>query len=329
MKRAAVPSILVAVVLLALGVTADAQQPTKVPRIGLLVSASASTDQHRAAAFSKGLRDLGYVEGQNIAVEYRFAEGNVDELPALAAELVRLRVDIIVVEGGQGVRAAQQASSTIPIIMTTVSDPVALGFAASLAKPGGNITGLTVLAPELGGKRLELLKEVVPRLSRVAVLRGQEALSSSAQIKEIQVAARALGLQLYPMEWRGGADKLPAAFSAATSARVGALIVLSDPRMLANRHRIAELSIKNRLPNVYQASEFAEAGGLMSYGTNFADLFRRAAIFVDKILKGTKPADLPVEQPTKFEFVINLKTAKQIGLTIPPNVLVRADKVIK
>jgi ABC-type uncharacterized transport system substrate-binding protein len=313
----------------ALSFPAEAQQPGKIPRIGLLISASASTDQHRATAFSKGLRDLGYLEGQNIAVEYRFAEGKVDELPALAAELVRLKVDIIVVEGGQGIRAAQRASSTIPIIMTTVSDPVALGFAASLARPGGNITGLSLFAPELGGKRLELLKEVVPRLSRVAVLGSQDALSSGAQIKEMEVAARALGLQLYPTEWRGGADNLPAAFSAAAKARVGALIALSDPRMLANRHLIAELSVKNRLPNVYQASEFAEAGGLMTYGTNFADLFRRAATFVDKILKGAKPADLPVEQPTKFEFVINLKTAKQIGLTIPPNVLARADKVIR
>jgi putative ABC transport system substrate-binding protein len=328
MKRK-ITALTLSAMLYALCASAEAQQPTKIPRIGLLISASASTDQHRAAAFSRGLRDLGYLEGQNIAVEYRFAEGKVDDLPALAAELVRLKVDIMVVEGGQGIRAAQQASSTIPIIMTTVSDPVALGFAASLAKPGGNITGLSLLAPELGGKRLELLKEIVPKLSRVAVLGSQDTLSSGAQIKEIEAAAWALSLQLYPMEWRGGADNLPAAFSAAAKARVGALVALSDPRMLANRYRIAELSIKNRLPNVYQASEFAEAGGLMTYGTNFADLFRRAATYVDKILKGAKPADLPIEQPTKFEFVINLKTAKQIGLTIPPNVLARADRVIR
>jgi putative ABC transport system substrate-binding protein len=310
------------------GAVVEAQQPKRNPRIGFLTSSSASANANRVEAFQRGLRDLGYVEGQNIAVEYRYAEGKFDRLAGFGAELVRLKVDVIVTTGDTSVRAVKKATETIPIVTTIVSDPVALGFVISLARPGGNITGLTSLAPELGGKRLELLKEAVPRLSRVAVLGNRNSPGYGAQMKEIEVAAKELRMQVqtFGVQVPNDFDK---AFSAMSRETVHAIIVIQSPAFSNERARLVDLAVKNRLPVMYPQSEFAEAGGLMSYGPSVPDLFRRAATYVDKILKGTKPADLPVEQPTKFELVINLKTAKQIGLTIPPNVLARADRVIQ
>jgi putative ABC transport system substrate-binding protein len=308
---------------------ADAQQPKKVPRIGFLGAASPATLPAGLEAFRQGLRDLGYVEGKNIALEFRWAEGKRDPLPGLAAELVRLKVDVLVSGGGSSAtRALKQATNTIPIVMTAGSDPVAAGFVASLARPGGNITGPTLGGLELSGKRLELLKEAVPKLSRVAVLGNPDGATYGPQMKEMEVAARALGLQLQPVELRESSD-LENVFSAITRGGAGALIGLNSPEFAFHRRRIAELAVKSRLPAVYVDSEFVNDGGLMSYAPDRSDLFRSAATYVDKILKGRKPADLPVEQPIKFELVINLKAAKQIGLTIPPNVLARADKVIK
>jgi putative ABC transport system substrate-binding protein len=315
-------------VLVVTGAVAQAQQPKKNPRIGFLTSSSASAYVNRVEAFLGGLRDLGYVDGQNIVIEYRYAEGKNDRLPELTAELVRLKVDVIVAGGDTSVRAAKKATETIPIVTTIVSDPVALGFVASLARPGGNITGFTSLARELGGKRLELLKEAVPRLSRLAVLANRDNPGYSVQMKEIEVVAEGLRMQVqaFGVQVPNDFDK---AFSAMSRDTVHAIIVIQSPAFSNERTRLVDLAVKNRLPVMYPQSEFAEAGGLMSYGPSVPDLFRRAAIYVDKILKGAKPADLPVEQPTKFELVINLKAAKQIGLTIPPNVLARADKVIK
>ena len=308
---------------------AEAQQPAKIPRIGLLMAASPATTVPFTDAFRQGLRDLGYVEGKNIALEFRWAKGRRDPLPGLAAELVRLKVDVLVSGGGSSAtRALKQATNTIPIVMTAGSDPVAAGFVASLARPGGNITGLTLGGLELSGKRLELLKEAVPKLSRVAVLGNPDGATYGPQMKEMEVAAQALGLQLQPVALRESSD-LENVFSAITRGGAGALIGLNSPEFAFHRRRIAELAVKSRLPAVYVDSEFVNDGGLMSYAPDFANLYRRAATYVDKILKGRKPADLPVEQPTKFELVINLKTAKQIGLTIPQSVLYRADKVIK
>ncbi len=313
--------------LFALSSPVQAQQPGRVPRIGFLIASSPSAMAPRLDAFQQGLRELGYVEGKNIIIERRHADGKSDHLPALAAELVRLKVDIIMGQGGQSIRTAQSATKTIPIVMIAVSDPVSLGFVASLARPGGNITGLSTQAPELGGKRLELLKEIVPKLSRVAVLGDRNSPGYGPQKREIEVAAPALGLKLQIVE--PGPKDLESAFSTITKERAGALIVLQGPLTGSYRKQIVELAVKSRLLTTYPESEFVEIGGLMSYGTSVADLYRRAAVYVDKILKGAKPADLPVEQPMKFELVINLKAAKQIGLTIPPNVLVRADKVIR
>jgi len=307
---------------------AEAQQAKKTPRIGYLSSRTPSGDSARIEAFRQGLRDLGYLQGKNIAIEYRYAEGKIDRLPGMARELVRLKVDVIVVDGATATRAAKDATKVIPIVMSNSSDPVVLGFVASLARPGGNITGLTNLAPEIGGKRLELLKEIVPRVSRVAVLADPSTQAYGPQMKEVEVAARGLGLQLQPVEVRGPND-LANAFSAMTTGRAGALIALNQPTLNVHRERIVELAVKSRLPAIYGGREWAEAGGLVAYGPDQASLFKRAATYVDKILKGAMPAELPVEQPMKFELVINLKTAKQIGLTIPPNVLARADKVIK
>jgi putative tryptophan/tyrosine transport system substrate-binding protein len=276
----------------------------------------------------KSLRELGYVEGQNIVIEYRYADGKFDRLPDLADELIHLKIDAIVAAGASATAAVKNVTNVIPIVMTNVSDPVGLGIVVSLARPGGNITGLTGLQPELGGKRLELLKEILPKLSRVAVLADPSSQVYGPQIKEIQVAAPALNLQLQTVEVRE-VDDLENAFLAMTKARAGALIVLAQPTLNNMKERIVGLASKSRLPTIYGNVEFVDAGGLMSYATNVFDLDRRAAVYVDKILKGTKPADLPVEQPIKFEFIINLKAAKQIGLTIPPNVLVRADRVIK
>jgi putative ABC transport system substrate-binding protein len=315
--------------LLATASIADAQQTNKVPRIGFLLAPSRSAVAESLDAFRQGLRELGYVEGQNIVSEYRYAEGKFDRLPDLAAELVRLKVDVIVAGGGSvAIREVNKATGTIPIIMTGTIDPVASGFVASFARPGGNITGLTVGGPELYGKRLELLKETVSRVSRVAVVWGRTTSAEPLYLKEIHASAQALGLKIQSLEVRNPKD-LEEAFQAAAKGRAGALTVGPDPLLTANRKQIVELAAKNRLPAIYPWKEYVEDGGLMSYAPSVPDNFRRAAIYVDKILKGVKPADLPIEQPRKFELVINLKTAKQIGVTIPPNVLARADKVIK
>ena len=316
---------LIAFVLLVTAAVATAQKPTRVPRIGHLSIFGASA---RIEAFRQGLRELGYTEGNNINFEFRSAEGKLERLPDLAAELVRLKVDIIVTAGAPSARAAQGATVTIPIVMMQVGDPVGSGFVASLARPGGNITGLSALAPELSGKRLELLKEMVPKLSRVAVF-GTSAYPGNAQaLKEIELAAEAFKVQLQYLDVLGPKD-IETAFQAASKGRAESLLVLGGPVLNSHRTQIADLAAKNRLSAIYDRREYVEAGGLMSYATSITALDRRAAVFVDKILKGAKPADIPVEQPTKFELIINLKAAKQIDLTIPPNVLARADKVIR
>jgi ABC-type uncharacterized transport system substrate-binding protein len=313
------------------GAVVEAQQPKKVPRIGYLSNTDPARESTRAETIRLALRQLGYIEGQNIAFEYRYAEGKRDRYPELAAELVRLKVDIIVVAGGTGpTRAAKNATKTIPIVMTGLgADPIEASLIESLARPGGNVTGITLLARELGGKRLELLKEAVPKLARVAVLYDPAGSSPVHEVKELlPVAARALGLTIRSWEARA-ADGFEKVFAAINKERPDGLYVTGGPLMLANRKRIAALALKSRLPSMYVRREFVEAGGLMSYGADLVDSYRRVAYFVDRILKGAKPADLPVEQPTKFELVINLKTAKQIGLTVPPAVLARANHVIK
>jgi putative ABC transport system substrate-binding protein len=310
------------------GARAEAQQPKKVPRIGYVDAGSPATTGHRAKAFVQGLRDLGYVEGENIVIDYRWAEGKLESLPAFVADFVRLKVDVIVSSATPAIRFAKEQTGTIPVVMAGVTDPVGSGLVASLARPGGNITGLTHLAPDLTGKRLELLKEVVPRLSRTAVLWNPDQPGQALAYKESQVAAQRLKLTLISMEARNE-EELKRLLSGRGNERPQALFELPDPLIFVNRKQIAEFAIKQKLPSMYSFREYVDAGGLMSYGTSFPDLLYRAATYVDKILKGAKPADLPVEQPTKFELVINLKTAKQIGLTIPPNVLARADRVIK
>ena len=312
--------------LLALGVSAQAQQPTKIPRIGILApDSSAFPASARYDSFRQGLRELGYIEGKNIFIEIRYAEGKQDRLSDIANELVKLKVDVIVTATRPGARAAKNATKTIPIVFAAVGDPVRAGLVSSLARPGGNITGLSILETELFGKRLELLKETFPKITRVAYFRESQGTGSV----EIQAAAaRALGLQLQSLEVRSAKD-FDGAFEAVLKERAQALTTAASPVISTNQQRIVAFAAKNRLPALYPYREVIEAGGLMFYGVSFSDLFRRAATYVDKILKGAKPADLPVEQPTKFEFVINLITAKQIGLTIPPNVLVRADKVVK
>jgi putative ABC transport system substrate-binding protein len=312
------------VLLLVLCAHVEAQQPTKIPRVGVL----SPTVAVGLDPLHQGFRDLGYVKGKNLAIEYRFAEGKLDRLPALVAELVHLKVDVIVAIGGPAVHAAQKATETIPIVMTNAGDPVEQGFVASLARPGGNITGLSSFTTDLAGKRLELLGEIIPKLSRVAVLWHPDAVGSTLAWKESQLAAREQGLQLQSLEVHGR-EELDGAFRAASKERAQAVVALRSPTVAIERKRIAELAVKNRLPVIYDDAAYVEAGGLMSYGTKQADLYRRAPIYVDKILKGAKPADLPVEQPTKFELVINLNAAKQIGLTIPPNILARADRVIR
>ncbi|HMF49304.1 MAG TPA: ABC transporter substrate-binding protein, partial [Candidatus Saccharimonadales bacterium] len=312
-------SILLIVPLVVVGAMAQAQQPEKVPRIGFLSATSPSAQNAFLDAFKQGLRDLGYVVGQNVALEIRAAEGKYDSLPDRAAELVRLKVDVIFAASAPAIKAAKQATSTIPIVFETLSDPVADGFVANLARPGGNLTGLAGLAPELSGKRLELLKEIVPGLARVAVLLNPDNPNARRLLKETEISAQALGMQLQVLQVRHP-DELDKAFSAMTKARAGALTVIPDPTLQAERKKVADLSAKTRLPAIYGISGVAESGGLMVYAPSLPDLWRRAATYVDKILKGAKPADLPVEQPKKFEFIINLKAAKQIGLTIPPNV---------
>jgi putative tryptophan/tyrosine transport system substrate-binding protein len=307
---------------------ADAQQAAKVPRIGYLHGGSTRRGIFHNDFF-QGLRELSYVEGKNILIEYGLAERKLDRLPVVAAELVGLKVDIIVAAGGtEPALAAKKATKTIPIVFTSVADPISAGLVESLARPGGNITGLSNIAAELSGKRLELLKETNPKFSRVAVLWNPEIQNLTREFKESQAAARALGLQLQSLEVRGPED-FESAFKAAADRRAGALLVPSGQFFTRHRAKLAELAVKSRLLAIYADREYVEAGCLMSYGPSLADQYRRAATYVDKILKGRKPAELPVEQPTKFEFVINLKAAKQIGVTIPPNVLARADRVIK
>jgi putative ABC transport system substrate-binding protein len=310
------------------GAVATAQQPTKIPRIGFLSVTSLSIISARIEALRQGLRELGYVEGKNIVIEYRWAEGKLDRLPALAAELVRLKVGVIVTAGPIPTRSTKEATSTIPIVMAQDPDPVGNGFVASLARPGGNITGLSTLAPELSGKQLELLKEIVPRLSRVAVFGTSTWPGNAQNLRETELAAGEFKVKLQYLDVLDPKD-IETAFQAATKGRAEAVLVLQSPVLISQRKQIADLAAKNRLPAIYPQTEYTEAGGLVYYGANTPDLFRRAATFVDKILKGRKPADLPVEQPKKFELIINLKAAKQIGLTIPPNVLARADKVIR
>jgi putative ABC transport system substrate-binding protein len=328
MRKAGVLSILFVVVLLAVAVIAEAQQPAKVPRIAYFSAGSASSQASRLEVFRQGLRDLGYAEGKDIVVEQRYAEGKLDRVAALATELVRLKLDVIVTGGPAATRAAKEATATIPIIMGFDYDPVGSGVVASLARPGGNVTGLSSLAPEISGKQLELLKEVLPRLSRVAVLGNSTEPGIGQLRKEAELVAGAFKVNLQYLDVLAPKD-IRTAFQAAIKGRAEAVLALSSFVIISQRTEIADLAIENRLPAIYPWPEFVEDGGLMTYGPSSNDLFRRAASYVDKVLKGAKPADLPVEQPTKFEFVINLKAAKQIGLTIPPNVLARADRVIK
>jgi putative ABC transport system substrate-binding protein len=311
--------------LFALSFFAEAQQPAKAFRIGYL---SGSNFDAREEAFRQGLRDLGYIEGQNIVIEWRFAKGEEDRLAALAGELAHLKVDVIVTDGTRVTRAAKNAAQSIPIVMASDGDPVGTGHVVSLARPGGNITGLTNIHPGLSGKRLEVLKETLPGMSRVGVIWNSQNPQSLAGFKETQSAAGALGVQVESQEVRDRAD-FERVFQAFVKSRARAVTVLSDSVMFSHRRPLVELAAKHKLPTMHTQSGWVETGGLMSYGTHFPNSWRRAATYVDKILKGAKPADLPVEQPTKFEFVVNLKTAKQIGLKIPPNVLARADRVIR
>ncbi len=307
---------------------AEAQQPGKVPRIGFLGNSTADLEANLVGPFREGLRDLGYVEGRNILIEYRWAEGKYERFPTLIAELIALKVELIVTAGTPASLAVKKATTSIPLVMAAVGDPVGTGLVTSLARPGGNITGLTSIAAELEGKRLELLREIVPKLSRVAVLWNPASQFQVVAVKETQVAAEELRMKLQLVGVQA-AEEFDNAFSAIVTERAGALIVLADRLFLHNRDRIVAFTAKRRLPTVYAYVELVEAGGLMSYGPSYAYMHRQAATYVDKILKGTKPADLPVEAPIKFELVINLKAAKQIGLTIPPWVLMRADKVIR
>jgi ABC-type uncharacterized transport system substrate-binding protein len=324
MKKPIVLSILLVGVLLAVAVIAEAQQPKKVPRIALLAFGTSEADRPREQPFLQGLRDLGWIEGQNISIERRYANESYNQLPDIAAELVRLRVDVIVVRSSVAIRPVTQATKTIPIVIAVSGDPVESGLIDSLARPGGNITGLTNISPQLAGKRLELLKEAVPGVSSVAVLGPPD----HQDWKEFAFAAPQLGVRLQALRVEK-ADQFEKAFEAARRERAKALIVLPSPTTNFHREQIVSLAAKSRLPAMYAVSVYVTVGGLMSYGPSLPALHRRAAYYVDRILKGTKPADLPVEQPKKFEFIINLKAAKQIGLTIPPNVLARADKVIK
>ena len=316
------------VLLFAVCFPAQAQQPKNLPLVGFLVPGSPSSYSVRIEAFRQGLRELGYIEGQNIIIEYRYTEGKSDRLPVLASELVQLAADVIVTITTPAIQAAKNTTSTIPIVMAEVADPVAVGFVATFARPGGNITGFTTLSPDLDGKRLELLKDILPNVTRVAFIWDSANSADRIRFKQVQRAAQALAITLQSLEVRNRTE-LASAFEAALRERSGALMV-TNPTVLTYGRQIADLAARNRLPLVYDTREHVEkGGGLMAYGPNFADLLRRAATYVDKILKGAKPAELPVEQPTKFELVINLKTAKQIGLTIPPNLLARADRVIK
>jgi putative ABC transport system substrate-binding protein len=315
--------------LFALGVSADAQQTGKVPGIGFLDASTASGMAGLLEAFRQELSKLGWIEGKNITIEYRFAEQKRERVPELAADLVRLKVNLIVASGTPSAFAAKKATTTIPIVVANVGDPVGSDLVASLARPGGNVTGLSSLSPELNTKRLEILKDAVPKLARVGLLRSPLGVQGDIQLIELRPAALALKLKLEEIETQPDAKGLETAFQTAKQKQVGAIMTSVGSRFLAERKRIVELAGKHRLPAIYPQKEFVDEGGLMSYGADFDDLYRRVAVYVDKILKGAKPADLPVQQATKFEFVINLKTAKQIGLTIPPEVLARANRLIK
>jgi putative ABC transport system substrate-binding protein len=322
--------IFVTTALLTFSVITEAQQPGKIFRIGFLDASTASGSAVLVDAFRQELNKLGWIEGKNIAIEYRFAEGENDRLPELASELIRLKVDLIVVSSAVPALAASRATTTIPIVMTSIGDPVAAGLVVSLARPGGNVTGFSGLASGLSTKRLEILKDAVPKLARVGLLRPPAASTPrNLQLKELRTAAVALNLKLEEIDTPADAKGLESAFQTAKQKQVDGIMTTGARSFFTERKRIVELAGKYRLPSIYYQREFVDEGGLMSYGADFTDLWRRAAGYVDKILKGAKPADLPVQQATKFEFVINLKTAKQIGLTIPPNVLVRADRVIK
>jgi putative ABC transport system substrate-binding protein len=318
---------LISAMLFAFCATIMAQPVSKLPRLGYL-AANSALDSRDLKAFRQGLADLGYIEGKNITIEYRSAEGKLDRLSDLAADLVALKVDILVAINPPSAHAAKNATKTIPIVIRSTDDPVTTGLVASLARPGGNITGVTSISAELHGKRLELLKEVVPEAHVVAVVRNPADRDATHKWKEVEAAGRVLGLQLQAVDVRSPSD-FEGAFRAITKKHPDGLLTLRNPMIVNNRKRLTELAMTRRLPAIYDDREFVEAGGLMSYGADLADLHRHVATFVDKILKGAKPADLPVEQPTKFELIINLKAAKQIGRTIPPNVLARADKVIR
>jgi putative ABC transport system substrate-binding protein len=314
--------------LLAAPLAAVAQQAGKVYRVGFLGNSTASLEANLVGPFREGLRDLGYVEGRNIMIEYRWAEGKYERFPALVAELATRKVDVIVTAGTPAALAVKKTAASIPLVMAAVGDPVGVGLVADLARPGGNVTGLSAIAPELEGKRLELLREVVPKLSHVAVMWNPDNPFHAGSLKELRAAAQVLGIKLQLLGVRVS-EELTAAFTAILKERPGALLVLADRIFLHNRARIVDFEAKRRLPGVYAYRELVEAGGLMSFGPSYAGMHKRAAYYVDKILKGAKPADLPVEQPTKFELVINLKTAKTFGLTIPPSVLARADEIIE
>jgi ABC-type uncharacterized transport system substrate-binding protein len=313
--------------LLVASLTAEAQPPKTVPRIGLLITNSRAAESTNIEAFRRGLQALGYVEGQNIMLEYRYADGNLEQLPPFAAELVRLNVAVIVTTGTPPTRAAQHATKTIPIVMTIVGDPIEAGFMTSLARPGGNITGLTQMTPQLSGKRLELLKEAVPELARVGVF--VDGTMTAQQLHEVQLASQALGITFQSLDVQGPHPDLDGAFSTATRQRADALLISPGPVLYLHRKRVVDLVAQSRLPAMYFTHAFVEDGGLMSYGVSQPDNWRRAAAYVDKILKGAKPADLPVEQPMKFELVINLKTAEALGITIPQALLFQADEVIR
>ena len=328
MKKVMALSSVIAGILLAVAVIAEAQPPKKIPHMGFLSSASLFATKENVEALRQGLRELGYVENQNLVIDYRYAEAVTERLPNLAAELVNLEVDAVAAVGTPAARAAKNATKTIPIVMINVGDPVGTGLVASLAHPGGNVTGLSNLYEDLGGKQLELLKEAFPKISRVAVLWDPANAAHAVWLGKLKVAAAVLRVTLQPHEVHGP-DDLEPAFAATKKEGAGAFIVLANALTGTYRTRIVDFAVKSRLPAMYPSSIFTGAGGLMSYGTNPADSYRRAAVYLDKILRGARPADLPVEQPTKFELVINLRTAKQIGLTIPPNVLTRADKVIR
>jgi len=322
--------VLVCCVLLTFYGTADSgAEQAAIPRIGYVSTGDSSAPPALLRAFREGLRDLGYIEGKNILVEYRYANGKEHRIPGLVAELVQLKLDVIVVPTLTGIRAAKRATHKIPIVMVSSEDPVANGFVDSLARPGGNVTGLTRLQRELSGKRLELLSESVTRLSRAGILWDADSRTAAIGLKEYEAAAGALKIHLHPLPVRDPKSDLEAAFRTAAREHLGALVTITTAALFRNQRQIADLAIGDRLPSMFEGSTWVDAGGLMSYSTNDAEVFRRAAVYVDKILKGAKPADLPVEQPTKFEMVINLKTAKQIGLTIPGNVLARADRVIR